>query len=138
MLNFAGAHSMALHHIRISREQPIASFAGSTMPRLEFRQALFRTRDAQWQHRLYRAALVVTTTAMGLDGRKLVVDHQAMRFALLYNASWPEPAFLKIRNWPYKPVELREDAPVVSWTVELRLRELRLLEEEWVELVFVG
>ncbi|MBK9148838.1 MAG: hypothetical protein IPM12_13600 [Flavobacteriales bacterium] len=129
---------MAVHHIRISREQPIASFAGSTMPRLEFRQALFRTRDAQWQHRLYRAALVVTTIAMGLDGRKLVVDHQAMRFAMLYNGSWPEPVFTSIRNWPYKPVELREGAPVTSWIVELRLRELRLSTDEWVELVFVG
>jgi hypothetical protein len=35
-------------------------------------------------------------------------------------------------------VELRRDAPVAYWTVELRLRDLRLGPEEWVEFVFVG
>lgn len=129
---------MALHHLRITREQPVAAFAGESMPRLEFRQALFRTPDPRWQQRFYRTALVVTTTVLGLDGRKLVVDHQALRFALLYNASWPEPVFRSIRNWPYKPIELIEGAPVVSWTVDLRLRELRLMADEWVEVVFVG
>ena len=129
---------MALQHIRLTRDQPTAQFAGGTMPRLEFRQALFHTVQPGWQQRLYRAALVVTTIANGLDGRKLVVDHQTMRFALLYNSTWPDPVFLKIRNWPYEPVELREGAPVTSWSVELRLRELRLLPDERLEIVFVG
>ncbi|MBK9176542.1 MAG: hypothetical protein IPM46_09435 [Flavobacteriales bacterium] len=129
---------MALQHVRLTAEQPIAQFAGTSMPRLEFRQALFRTPQGGWQQRLYRAALVVTTIANGPEERKLVVDHQAMRFALLYNNTWPEPAFLNITRWPYKPVELREDAPVVSWIVELRLRELRLLKDECVEVAFIG
>lgn len=129
---------MALQHVRLTLDQPIAQFAGASMPRLEFRQALFRTPQSGWQHRLYRAALVVTTIANGPEGRKLVVDHQAMRFAVLYNNTWPEPVFLNITRWPYKPVELREDAPVVSWTVELRLRELRLMKDEWVEVAFIG
>ncbi len=67
-----------------------------------------------------------------------MVDHQDIRFSLLYNAWWPEPVFLDIKRWPYKPVELREDAPVVSWSIELRLRDLRLAEDEWVEVVFLG
>jgi hypothetical protein len=108
------------------------------MPRLEFRQALFRTQAPGWHSRLYRAALVITTTAHGPDERKLVVDHQTLRFALLYNETWPDPVFRDIRRWPYKPVDLREGAPVVSWSVELRLRELRLAHDEWVELVFLG
>jgi hypothetical protein len=129
---------MALQHVRLTAAQPVARFAGASMPRLEFRQALFRTPGTDWQQRLYRAALVVTTIANGPDGRKLVVDHQALRFALLYNDSWPEPVFLNITRWPYRPVELREDAPVTSWNVELRLRELRLSPEEWVEVAFLG
>lgn len=129
---------MALQHVRLTADQPTARFAGATMPRLEFRQALFRTPDTDWHRRLYRAALVVTTIAHGLDNRNLVIDHQAMRFALLYNSTWPEPVFLNITRWPYKPVELREGAPITSWSVELRLRELRLLQDEWVELAFLG
>jgi len=129
---------MALQHVRITADQPMAVFHGGTMPRLEFRMALFRTPHAGWQQRLYRAALVVTTVANGPDGRSLAIDHQPMRFALLYNNSWPEPVFSKITRWPYKPLELRAGAPVVSWSVELRLRELRLLPDEWVELVFLG
>ncbi len=129
---------MAIQHIRLDRERPEARFTGSTMPRLEFKQALFRTPDPNWQQRLYRTALVVTTIAHGPDERRLAVDHQAMRFALLYNASWPEPHFKNIERWPYKPVELRDDAPVVSWSVELRLRELRLGTDEWVEIIFAG
>jgi len=129
---------MAVQHVRLTQEDPVARLSGSTMPRLEFRMALFRTPHDGWQQRLYRAALVVTTIAHGTDERKLVVDHQSMRFALLYNSTWPEPVFPKIHKWPYKPVELREGAPVVSWTVELRLRELRLLPDEWVEVVFLG
>jgi hypothetical protein len=35
-------------------------------------------------------------------------------------------------------VELREGAPVTHWSVELRLRELRLRPEEWVEFIFLG
>ena len=108
------------------------------MPRLEFRQALFRTPEAGWHRRLYPAALVITTTALDVRDRKLVVDHQTLRFSLLYDATWPEPVFLKIQRGPYRPVELRRDAPVAYWTVELRLRDLRLGPEEWVEFVFMG
>lgn len=129
---------MALQHIRLDHRQPEARFAGNSMPRLEFRQALFRSPRTDWQQRLYRAALVVTTIAHGLDGRHLVVDHQPLRFSLLYNSTWPEPVFREINRWPYKPVELRENAPVTHWSVELRLRELRLGPEEWVELIFLG
>lgn len=129
---------MALHHIRLDRSNPEARLTGGTMPRLEFRQALFRTPQPDWQRRLYTTSLVVTTTALGVDERRLAVDHQSFRFSLLYNASWPEPVFLDIRRWPYKPLELKENAPVVSWNVELRLRDLRLLEDEWVEVAFLG
>ncbi len=129
---------MALHHIRLDRSAPTAILSGGSMPRLEFRQALFRTPLPGWQRRLYTASLVVTTTAHGTNDRRLVVDHQSFRFSLLYNASWPEPVFLDIKRWPYVPVELREDAPVVSWSVELRLRDLRLAEDEWVEVAFLG
>lgn len=129
---------MALQHIRLTRERPVAQFNGATMPRLEFRQALFRTPQQGWQTRLYRAALVITTAAHGPDQRVLAVDHQAMRFALLYNTTWTEPLFKDIKRWPYKPLELREGAPVTHWSVELRLRELRLGPEEWVELMFLG
>lgn len=129
---------MALQHVRLDHQNPEARFAGNTMPRLEFRQALFRTPHDGWHARLYRAALMVTTTAHGADERKLAIDHQAMRFSLLYNRTWPDPVFRDITHWPYKPVELREDAPVTHWTVELRLRELRLGPEEWVEVLFIG
>jgi hypothetical protein len=129
---------MGLHHIRLDRANPEARLSGNTMPRLEFRQALFRTPLPGWQRRLYTASVVVTTVAHGMDERRLVVDHQSFRFATLYNATWPEPVFLDIKRWPYKPVELRDDAPVVSWSVEIRLRDLRLAEAEWVELAFLG
>ncbi|MCB9165479.1 MAG: hypothetical protein H6592_13785 [Flavobacteriales bacterium] len=129
---------MGLHHIRLDRSNPEARLSGATMPRLEFRQALFRTPRPGWQRRLYTASLVVTTTALGVDDRRLAVDHQSFRFSLLYNASWPEPVFLDIRSWPYQPLELKENAPVVSWSVEMRLRDLRLAEDEWVELAFLG
>lgn len=129
---------MALQHVRLDREHPEARFAGNTMPRLEFRQALFRTPHAGWQQRLYRAALVVTTIAHGTEARKLAVEHQALRFSLLYNETWPDPVFRDITRWHYTPLELRADAPVTHWTVELRLRELRLGADEWVEFLFVG
>jgi len=129
---------MALHHIRLDHAAPTARLSGNTMPRLEFRQALFRTHAPDWHGRLYRAALVVTTVAHGIDGKRLVVDHQAMRFNLLYNKTWPDPVFLDIRSWPYTPVELKEDVPVTAWSIELKLRELRLGEEEWVEVAFLG
>ncbi|HNR54645.1 MAG TPA: hypothetical protein PKJ19_05735 [Flavobacteriales bacterium] len=129
---------MGLHHIRLDRANPEARLSGATMPRIEFRQALFRTPRPGWQRRLYTASLVVTTTALGVDDRRLAVHHQSFRFSLLYNASWPEPVFLDIRSWPYQPLELKENAPVVSWTVEMRLRDLRLAEDEWVELAFLG
>ncbi len=129
---------MALQHVRLDHQRPSALFSGSTMPRLEFRQALFRTLQDGWHQRLYRASLLVITTAHGPDERTLAVDHQAMRFSLLYNNTWPHPVFREITRWPYKPLELRDDAPVTHWSVELRLRELRLGPEEWVELLFVG
>ena len=129
---------MALHHIRLDHTTPTALLRGPGKPRLEFRQALFRTPLPGWQRRLYTASLVVTTTAHGPGDRCLNVDHQSFRFSLLYNASWPEPVFLNIKRWPYTPVDLRDDAPVVSWSVELRLRDLRLGEEEWVEVAFLG
>lgn len=129
---------MGVQHIRLDQGQPEVRFNGNTMPRLEFRQALFRSPREGWHQRLYRAALVVTTIAHGPDERKLVVDHQTMRFSLLYNSTWPEPVFREITRWPYKPVELRDDAPVTHWSVELRLRELRLGPDEWVELLFLG
>lgn len=129
---------MALQHVRLDMQRPEARFAGDTVPRLHLRQALFRTPNPGWQARLYRAALVVTTIAHGPDARKLAVDHQVLRFSLLYNETWPEPVFRDITKWHYKPLELREDAPVVNWTVEFRLRELRLLKDERVELIFLG
>ncbi|MBL0127074.1 MAG: hypothetical protein IPP83_06365 [Flavobacteriales bacterium] len=129
---------MAVQHVRLDHTVTEARFAGDRMPRLEFKHALFRTLLPGWHTRLYRAAVVVTTTAHGPDERKLVVDHQAMRFSLLYNNTWPDPVFRDIKRWPYKPVELKPGAPVVSWLVELRLRELRLGPKEWVDLVFVG
>ncbi|MFN6117415.1 MAG: hypothetical protein ACK46G_01465 [Flavobacteriales bacterium] len=129
---------MGLQHIRLDQKAPVAVLSGSSMPRLEFRQALFRSPLPGWHRRLYPAAVIVTTTAFDVRDRKLVVDHQAMRFSLLYDDSWPEPVFLKVHCWPYTPVELRKDAPVAYWTVELRLRDLRLGPEEWVEVVFLG
>jgi hypothetical protein len=108
------------------------------MPRLEFRQALFHTPNAGWQRRLYPAALIVTTMAFDADGRTLATDHQSFRFSIQYNASWPEPLFERLRGWHYKPLELRMNAPVVGYIVELRLRDLRLGPEEWVEVIFRG
>ncbi|MFN3875209.1 MAG: hypothetical protein ACK4L7_04775, partial [Flavobacteriales bacterium] len=99
---------MAVRHIRLTAATPVARFVGGNMPRLEFRQALFRTPRPGWQRRLYRAALLVTTSAHDAGDRKLAVDHQALRFALLYNSTWPEPVFLNITRWPYRPLELRE------------------------------
>lgn len=125
-------------HIVFDRGQGEARFSGAAMPRLEFRQALFRTPLPGWQRRLYPATLLVTTTAIGDDGRKLIVDNQSMRFSLLYNSTWPEPLFLHIRAWHYKPVELRKGLRVAEWTVEMRLRDLRLGPEEVVEIVVLG
>jgi hypothetical protein len=125
-------------HIRLDPTQPTAQLSAVRMPRIEFRQALFRTEDGNWQQRLRPASLLVTTTALDAQGRKLVVDHQSLRFSLLYNATWPSPVFQRIRNWPYAPVELRRDAPVTAWTVELRLRDLRLAPGEELELVLIG
>ncbi len=51
---------MGVQHIRLDQGQPEVRFNGNTMPRLEFRQALFRTPHEGWHQRLYRAALVVT------------------------------------------------------------------------------
>ncbi|MBK9515122.1 MAG: hypothetical protein IPO05_16175 [Flavobacteriales bacterium] len=129
---------MALQHVRLDQQNPIAVLSGSSMPRLEFRQALFRTEAPGWQRRLYPAALVITTSAFDVRDRTLAKDHQSMRFSLLYDATWPDPVFLRIQRWPYRPLELRKDVPVVYWTVELRLRDLRLGPDEWVELAFLG
>lgn len=125
-------------HIRLDQEQPEARFSAERMPRLEFRQALFHTPHAGWQRRLYPAALIVTTTALDADGRALATEHQAMRFSIQYDPTWPEPLFQRLRGWHYKPLELRKNAPVVGYIVELRLRDLRLGPEEWVEVVFLG
>lgn len=125
-------------HITFSNALREARFTGRTRPVLEFRQALFRTDDPAWQRRLYPAALVVTTSALDAQGRTLAVDHQSMRFGLLYNATWPQPLFLRIRNWPYRPLELRPGAPVHSYLVEMRLRDLRMDDGEVVELVVLG
>jgi hypothetical protein len=125
-------------HIQLTAEQPSARFSATRMPRLEFRQALFHSPLPGWQRRLYPAALVVVTTAYDADGRVLASDHQAMRFSILYNATWPSPVFRKITHWPYKPLELRKDAPVVGYIVELKLRDLKLGEGERVEVVFLG
>ena len=35
-------------------------------------------------------------------------------------------------------MELRATAPVVGWLLEIRLRDLRMKEDEWMELVFLG
>lgn len=131
---------MASRHIRLDRQYPEARFSAGSMPRLEFRQALFFTLDppAEWHRRLSRAALIVTTTAFDANGRALVVDHQPQRFSLLYNHTWPDPVFKDIRRWTYTPVELRANAPVVGWMLELRLRDLFLKENEYVEVVFLG
>jgi hypothetical protein len=126
---------MKPRHVRLDRTTTLARFTATRMPRLEFRQALFRTPRPGWQRRLYPAALVVTTTATDDAGRVVGRDVQAMRFALLYDHTWPEALFLNIRRWPYRPL----DVPgAVSWTVEMRLRDLRLAEDEWVEAVFLG
>ncbi len=129
---------MSVIHITLDQGQPLAQLKATRMPRLEFRQALFRSPIPDWQRRLYPASLLVTTTAFDDQGRKLIVDHQAMRFSLLYNSTWPEPLFQRIRNWHYDPVELRKDLHVANWLVELRLRDLRLGEDEAVEIVLVG
>jgi hypothetical protein len=125
-------------HIQLDRAHPEARFSGLVMSRLEFRQALFVTKLPGWQRRLYPAALMVTTTAFDGEGQTIVVDHQSFRFGLLFNASWPEPAFLRIRAWHYKPVELKRGVPVAGWMVELRLRDLRLIDEERVEFNLLG
>jgi len=129
---------MSVQHVRLDREHPTAVLSGAHVPRLEFRQALFHTPLPGWHRRLYPAALVVTTIAFDVRDRQLVVDHQSMRFSLLYDDTWPEALFTKIQRWPYTPVRLRPDAPVAYWTVELKLRDLRLGPEEWVELLFLG
>ncbi|MBK9628989.1 MAG: hypothetical protein IPO56_15185 [Flavobacteriales bacterium] len=127
-----------MHHIRLDHLNPSAILSGRPCRVWDSDKPCSVRPLPGWQKRLYSAALVVTTVAHGLDARRLAVDHQAMRFSLLYNPTWPEPVFLDIRHWPYTPLELREDAPVTSWSVELRLRDLRLGPEEWVEVAFLG
>ena len=125
-------------HITLDREHPEARFSATSVPRLEFRQALFHSMKNEWHRRLYPAALVVTTTAHAPDGSTLATDHQILRFSLLYDASWPEPVFKRIRVWPYEPLDIRRGVEVLGWIVELRLRDLRLIEGERVELVVLG
>jgi hypothetical protein len=129
---------MSAHHIILDHQHREARFSATTMPRLEFRQALFHCLSNDWHRRLYPAALLVSTTAHAPDGRVLAVEHQAMRFSLLYDASWPEPHFRRIRAWPYKPLAIRPTVEVLGWIVELRLRDLRLAEGERVELLLRG
>lgn len=125
-------------HIHLTAEQPIARFTAARMPRLEFRSVAFITQRSGWQRLLYPAALLVTTTAHAPEGTTLATDHQAMRFALLYDHTWPEPVFLRVRNWPYQPLAIRKEVAVGRWDVELRLRDLRLLENERVEVLLLG
>lgn len=129
---------MSAHHIILTAEAPVALLSATRMPRLEFRQALFHCTEGDWRKRLYVASLVVTTQAWSETARELARDHQAFRFSMLYNDTWPEPVFLRIRNWPYRPLELRRDAPVARWSVELKLRDLKLGPDERVEIVFAG
>lgn len=124
--------------VKFDAQQTEARFTATHMPRLEFRQALFKTSDPRWQRRLYPASLVVTTTAFDPDGRTLITDHQAMRFSLLYNATWPEPVFLRITRWHYRPLLLRKDIAVGGYLVEMRLRDLRLGPDERVDVVLLG
>lgn len=130
---------MAVRRITLDPGQPEARFTATERPRIALRQAFFTTADEGWQRRLNRAALVVATRAYHADGRELAADHQVFRFSVLFNPSWPDPLFRNIRNWTYVPVELRDDAPpVLGWLLEMRLRDLRLLPGERMEVVFLG
>lgn len=125
-------------HIQLDRALPEARFSSLKRPHLEFRQALFHSPIAEWQRRLYPAALVVSTSAYDAEGRVLATEHQALRFSILYNSTWPEPIFRKLPQWRYKPLILRKDIAVTGYIVELRLRDLRLGEDERVELILLG
>lgn len=129
---------MSAHHIILTTDAPLARLEGTRMPKVEFRQALFHCTEGDWRKRLYVASLLVTTQAWSGTARVLASEHQAFRFSMLYNDTWPEPVFLRIRNWPYRQLALRRDAPVARWTVEMKLRDLKLLPEERVEIVFLG
>ena len=130
---------MGVQHITLDAARPEARFSASERPRIVLRQAFFATADPAWQRRLNRAALVITTRAYDGRGRELATDPQVFRFSKLFNPTWPDPVFRNIRNWNYVPVALREDAPpVLGWLLELRLRDLRLVAEERMELVFLG
>lgn len=125
-------------HIQLDLEHPEARFSALRTPHLEFKQALFHSPVPEWQRRLYPAALVVTTTAYDLDGRVLATEHQALRFSILYNSTWPEPIFRKLPQWRYKPLLIRKEIEVAGYIVELRLRDLRLGEDERVELILLA
>lgn len=125
-------------HIQLDRANPEARFSALKRPHLEFRQALFHSPVPEWQRRLYPAALIVTTTAYDADGRVLATEHQALRFSILYNSTWPEPIFRKLSKWRYKPLVLRKEFEAVGHIVELRLRDLRLSEDERVEVILLG
>lgn len=126
---------MKPRHIRLDERTTLARFTSTRMPLLEFRQALFHTPRPGWQKRLYPAMLLVSTSARDAAGRLVAQEHQGMRFALLYDVSWPEALFLNIRRWPYTPVQAPD---ATLWTVEIRLRDLRLGQDEYVEVVFLG
>lgn len=125
-------------HIQLDLEHQEARFSSLRTPYLEFRQALFHSPVPEWQRRLYPAALVVTTTAYDHDGRVLATEHQALRFSILYNSTWPEPIFRKLPQWRYKPLVVRKEIEVAGYIVELRLRDLRLVADERVELVLLA
>ena len=128
---------MALHHIRLDHANPQRGpERGDHAPAWNSAKPLFRTPEAGWHRRLYRAALVVTTVAPMASTATLVVDHQTMRFSLLYNGTWPEPVFLDIQRWPYRRWNCARDAPVAFWRVELTPARAALGPDEWVEFVF--
>lgn len=135
-LKLAGPLSilMALHHIRLDHTNPSAILNGQTMPRLEFRQALFRTPAPGWQKRLYSAALVVTTVAHGLDARRLAVDHQAMRSVCCTTQHGRNPC-----SWTSGMARAIAGRHRLNrGSAEVRLRDLRLGPEKWVEVAFLG
>jgi hypothetical protein len=125
-------------HIQLTAEQPSARFSATRVPRLEFRSAAFISQRPGWQRLLYPAAVLVTTMAHDPQGRTLATDHQALRFALLYDHTWPEPVFQRTRNWNYRPLEIRKGIPVAGWIVAVRLRDLRLQDDERVDLIVLG
>ena len=73
---------MGARHITLDPGHPEARFSATERPRIALRQAFFATADPDWQRRLNRAALIVTTRAYDDRGRELVADHQVFRFSV--------------------------------------------------------